>query len=223
MKSFAYIILISLSCPLFLNASLIFEKDRIVHQSSLDETEYIATFSFKNHGNKSVEILEVNSSCGCTTALPSKRVFEPGESGEISATFDYGSREGKQIKSIRIETDQETDPRIFLTIEVDIPTALHVSPSVVMWNRSTDSEFQAKEVTIESSLGESIEIVEVVASSDLFTHAVKVLENGKKFALAISPQNIPTDAKGILRGTFIVKTSFPNPTKGTLKVYAIVR
>ena len=100
------------------------------------KTEYTATFAFKNKGDAAVEIKEVNSSCGCTTALPSKRIFEPGESGEISATFDYGSREGKQVKSIRVETDQEKDPRIFLTLEVEIPTALEVSPSVVMWNRS---------------------------------------------------------------------------------------
>ena len=222
MKSFIYLILISFTCPLFLSASLIFEKERIVHQATLDETEYTATFPFKNQGDEAIKIMEVNSSCGCTTALPSKQVFEPGESGEISATFDYGSREGKQVKSIRVETDQETNPRIFLSLEVEIPTVLEVSPSVLMWNRATESDFQAKEVTIESFLDESIEIMEVVASSDLFKHEIKVLEDGKKFALVVEPQYIPADSKGIIRGTFIVKTNFPNPTKGTLKVYAIV-
>ena len=223
MKSFVLTILISLTCALILPASLIFEENRIVHEATLDETEFTATFAFKNIGDAAVEIKEVNSSCGCTTALPSKRIFEPGESGEISATFDYGSRKGKQVKSIRVETDQEKDPRIFLTLEVEIPTALEVSPSVVMWNRSAESEFKAKEVIIESSLDESIEIVEVVASSDLFKYEIKVLEDGIKFAMAIEPQNIPSDSKGILRGTFIVKTSLSNPTKGTIKVYAIVR
>ena len=62
----------------------------------------------------------------------------------------------------------------------------------------------------------------MVASSDQFIHEVKVLED-RKFALAVTPQNIPTDSKGIIRGTFVVKTSFSNPLKGTLKVYAIVR
>jgi hypothetical protein len=62
-----------------------------------------------------------------------------------------------------------------------------------------------------------------VASSDLFVYEVQVLEEGKKFALQITPQNIPTDLKGIIRGTFIVKTNLSNPTKGTLKIYAIVR
>jgi hypothetical protein len=223
MKSFLTTFLISITIPFAVSANLAFDIERIDHEATLDETEYKAVFPFTNRGNKAVEILDVKSSCGCTTAIPSKRVFQPGESGEISATFDYGSREGKQIKSIRVETNQDPNPQIALTLQVNIPTALEVSPSVVMWNRATESEFKAKEVTITSELDESVEIVEVIASSDLFSHEIKVLDAGKKFTLAITPKDIPADQKGILRGTFLIKTSLSNPTKSTLKVYAIIR
>lgn len=223
MKTLVSICLLSLWSVPFLSASLSFKESRITHTATLDETEFTATFPFTNEGDKPVKILEVNSSCGCTTALPSKKVFGPGESGEISATFDYGQREGKQTKSIRVETDQEKDARIFLTLEVTIPSIMEVSPSVVMWNRATENEFKSKEVTIESFVDQPIEIVNVVASSDLFTHEVVELVAGEKFAFVITPQNIPNDSKGIIRGTFVIKTNFPNPLKGTLKVYAIVR
>ncbi|MCB1121381.1 MAG: DUF1573 domain-containing protein [Verrucomicrobiae bacterium] len=209
--------------PLVLSANLDFEQDKIVHQATLDETEYVAKFPFTNTGTDSIEILKVASSCGCTTALPSQRVFKPGESGEITATFDYQSRQGKQIKTIRVETNQENDPRIELRLEVEIPTALEVSPSVVMWNRARETEMAPKEVIIQSNLPDPIEIVEVIGSSDLFSSEIKVMEAGKKFALSVVPENLPADAKGILRGTFLVKTNYANPTKSTLKVYAIVR
>ncbi|QXD24956.1 DUF1573 domain-containing protein [Opitutia bacterium ISCC 51] len=223
MKIFFLTLLLCLTLPFLATAKLQFEHERIVHEANLDETEYTAKFKFTNRGDKAITVKEVHSSCGCTTALPSKRLFEPGESGEISATFDYGQREGKQIKSIRVETDQEEESRIVLTLEVNIPSVMEVSPSVVMWNRSVDSEFKAKEVIIESHLNEPIEITEVIGSSDLFVQEVRVIEEGKKFALAVSPQNIPTDKKGILRGTFVIKTNFANPAKGTLKIYALVR
>lgn len=223
MKTIFPTLLLCVVVPCLASAKLHFENSSIVHKAALDETEYTATFAFTNRGNKPVTVKEVHSSCGCTTALPSKRVFEPGESGEISATFDYGPREGKQIKSIRVETDQEEEPRIVLTLEVTIPSVMEVSPSVVMWNRSVDKEYQTKEVIIESHLNDPLEITEVIGSSDLFAQEVKVLEAGRKFALAVTPQNIPADKKGILRGTFVVKTDFANPSKGTLKVYAIVR
>ena len=166
MKTFCSTLLVSLLCPLLVNAKLHFEEARIVHEANFDETEYTAHFKFTNKGDQSVLIKEVVSSCGCTTAMSSKRVYDPGESGEISATFDYGDREGKQIKSIRVETDQEEEPRIVLTMEVNIPSAMEVSPSVVMWNRSVDEELTAKEVIIESHLTDPIEITEVIASSD---------------------------------------------------------
>lgn len=223
MNTFVRIFLSILPFPALLNAGLTFPESKIVHEATLDESEYTGTFPFTNTGDKPVKIMEVNSSCGCTTALPSKRVFEPGESGEISATFTYGEREGKQVKSIRVETDDEKEARSFLTLEVNIPAVMEMSPSVVMWNRATETVFSAKEVTIESHLDEPIEIVDIVASSDLFSHDVKVIEKGKKFVVSIKPQNLPDDSKGILRGTFIVKTNFSNPLKGTLKIYAIVR
>lgn len=224
MKTFTTTIFLTLLGPLLSNAGLVFEEERVVHEANFEESEYTGTFAFTNKGDKPIKILEVNSSCGCTTALPSKQVFQPGESGEISATFDYGEREGKQIKSIRVETDQDGgDARIFLTLEVNIPSAMEYNPSVVMWNRARETELKPKEVIIESKMEEPIEILDIVASSDFFSHEIKVLEEGKKFALSIAPENIPVDHKGILRGTFVVKTSFANPLKGTLKVYAIVR
>jgi hypothetical protein len=100
---------------------------------------------------------------------------------------------------------------------------MEFSPSVVMWNRASDSNFKAKEVIIESKMEESIEIMEIVTSSDLFTHKVTEIEKGKKFSISIAPHNIPTESGGIIRGTFVVKTSLSNPLKGTFKVYAIVR
>lgn len=222
MKSVLIPLALGLLAPLIVSANLTFENEKIVHAATLDETEYKATFPFINTGEASIEILDVSSSCGCTTALPSKRVFSPGESGEISATFDYGGREGKHRKSIRVETNQEETEHIFLTLEVNIPTVMSVSPSVVMWNRKTESEFAAKEVTIESHIEGNLKIVEVVSSSEVFSHEVKVLKEGKKFSVAIKPEHLP-EKTPITRGTFIVKTSYSDPLKGTVKVYAIVR
>lgn len=223
MKNLFPTLFLCLTVPFLANGDLQFESSRIVHDATFDETEYTATFVFTNKGDKTVTLKDVQSSCGCTTALPSKQVFAPGESGEISATFDYGEREGKQMKSIRVETDQEENPRIVLNLEVNIPLVMEVSPTVVMWNRSADEKFSAKEVVIKSHFNEPVEITEVIGSSDLFSQEVRVIEAGKQFALSVTPQNIPTDKKGILRGTFVVKTNFPDPSKGTVKVYAIVR
>ena len=51
-----------------------------------------AVFAFENIGDKAFTITEVKSSCGCTTAALGKKTYAPGESGEINAKFNIGSR-----------------------------------------------------------------------------------------------------------------------------------
>ncbi len=222
MKAILTLVLGCLPLPIGASPALSFEVDEITHRASVEETEYKAVFPFTNMGAETVEILDVSSGCGCTTAVPNQRVFEPGESGEISATFDYGSREGKQVKSILVKTTQADNPDIVLTLEVTIPKTLVATPGVIMWNIANGQPVQAKTVIIESHLEYEVDVLEIVSSNDRFDHELEVLEKGKKFSLTIRPPDV-SEIEGIMRGTFLVKTSVPNPMKSTKKIYAIIR
>ena len=222
MKVLLPLVLGSLLLPMAASAALSFKVEKITHRATVEETEYTAVFPFTNEGVEAIEIIRVSSSCGCTTAMPSQRVFQPGESGEISASFDYGSREGKQVKSIQVETTQADNPGIQLTLEVTIPKTLVATPGVIIWNFAHEKSVQAKTVIIQSHLEDEVEVLEVVSSNERFDHQFKVLEKGRKFSLTIRPPDV-SEIEGILRGTFLVKTSLPNPMKSTKKIYAIVR
>ena len=211
-----------LPLPIGVSAALSFEVNKISHRATVEETEYKVEFPFTNKGGEAVEILEVSSGCGCTTAVPNQRVFEPGESGEISATFDYGSREGKQVKSILVKTTQADNPDIVLTLEVTIPKTLVATPGVIIWNMASEQPVQARTAIIESHLEYEVDVLEIVSSNERFDHELEVLEKGKKFSLTIRPPDV-SEIEGIMRGTFLVKTSIPNPMKSTKKIYAIVR
>lgn len=208
--------------PMGASAALSFEVDTITHRAAVEETVYTAVFPFTNTGEEAVEILEVSSSCGCTTVLPIQRVYAPGETGEIAATFDFGSREGKQVKSIRVETTQADNPDIHLTLEVAIPKTLVATPGVIMWNTSKEKSIQAKTAIIESHLEEEVDVLEIVSTNEQFDHEFEVLEKGRKFSLTILPPD-PSEIEGTMRGAFLVKTSVPNPLKSTKKIYAIIR
>lgn len=222
MKTILTLVLGCLLLPLGASAALSFEVNKISHRATVEETEYRAVFPFANKGGEAVEILEVSSGCGCTTAVPNQRVFEPGESGEISATFDYGSREGIQIKSILVKTSQADNPFIDLTLEVTIPKTLVVTPGVMIWNKASEQPVQAKTAIIESYLEDEVDVLEIVSSNERFHHEFEVLEKGKKYSLTIRPPDDP-EMEGIMRSSFLVKTSLPNPMKSTKKIYAIVR
>ena len=53
-------------------------------------------FSFTNASSAKVTILHVDTSCGCTTTNVAKKVYEPGASGELIATFNPLTRQGKE-------------------------------------------------------------------------------------------------------------------------------
>ncbi len=222
MKVLLTLVLGTLLLPMDASAALSFEVDKITHRAAVEETAYTAVFPFTNEGKEAVEIREVISGCGCTTAMPSQRVFEPGESGEISATFDYGSREGKQVKSIQVVTTSADNPGIQLTLEVTIPKTLVATPGVIMWNIAKEPSVQAKTVIIQSHLEDEVDVLEIVSTNESFHHELEVLEKGRKYSLSIRPPDI-SEIEGTVRGAFLVKTSIPNPMKSTKKIYAIVR
>jgi hypothetical protein len=63
------------------------------------------TFSFKNVGNRDITLVNVAASCGCTTPNWKGGAYKPGESGEITATYNAAS-EGPFNKTITVTTSE---------------------------------------------------------------------------------------------------------------------
>ncbi len=84
------------------------EFETMVHDyGKVDQkTKNPYTFKFKNVGDEPLEIKKVKPSCGCTAALISKKILEPGESGEIEVTFHSGNFKKDIRKTIYVETNE---------------------------------------------------------------------------------------------------------------------
>lgn len=88
--------------------------------------EFVRTkFEFTNTAKKSVHVLGVTTSCGCTEAWPSSSEVRAGDSGEIHVLFTVGKRSGLQEKEIVVATDESKEPtRLVLKIKLpDAPAA----------------------------------------------------------------------------------------------------
>lgn len=73
------------------------------------------TFKFKNTGNSSLIISNVNATCGCTVPKWSRKPIPPGKEGKIEVIFNSASKRGAIHKNIRIMTN--TQPNI-TTLEI---------------------------------------------------------------------------------------------------------
>lgn len=72
-------------------------------------------FRFKNTGNKPLVIAKVWAQCGCTVPETPQKPYAPGETGEISASFNSGGKQGMQVKEVYMSanTNPATNTLIF--------------------------------------------------------------------------------------------------------------
>lgn len=73
-------------------------------------TPKTATYEFINLGNKPVIISNVKVSCGCTSKSYSKEPIQPGQKGEIKASYN-AARSGKFNKTITVTLNDGSTPR----------------------------------------------------------------------------------------------------------------
>ena len=66
-------------------------------------------FVFTNNSKKSIQILTVKPSCGCTTPDWSKKEIKPGKEGFIVAEYNPKGRPGVFRKSLAVVSNSETN------------------------------------------------------------------------------------------------------------------
>lgn len=78
------------------------------------------TFVISNSGGDILKISNVKASCGCTAAKPEKDELKPGESTNISVTFNSKGRKGPQSKTVTVTTNDIEKPNTTLTIKCNV-------------------------------------------------------------------------------------------------------
>src|ERR1041385_9322702 len=104
-------------------AELKWEQNTIELHPGFNDKQAIAHFKYENVGKTVVHFKSVKASCGCTATQTQKEVVNPGEKGEITATYNIGGNTGVQTKTVTVQTD-DPDPKqstTILTLKTTIP------------------------------------------------------------------------------------------------------
>jgi hypothetical protein len=182
-----------------------------------EQTEVKAAFPFKNTGDHPVTITEVRPSCGCTTAVPDKKTYAPGESGEIAVVFHPGERTGKQEKYITVMTDEPNQPPTKLLFEINIRQCLAIQPRLLKWKLGGKP---SEKLIVLSGLP-SYPITEITAQDEpagTFSTRIEVVEKGQKYKLYIKP--ISTAKQ--LTSSLTINAKLANNTERKTEAYVYV-
>jgi hypothetical protein len=156
-----------------------------LHPTPADK-QAVGHFKYQNAGKTPVRFKSVHASCGCTTAQTQKDEVPPGQSGEITATFNIGDRTGTQVKTVTVETDDPTNSKTILTLRTIIPQQLEITPTFVFWKQGEKPD--PKQITVKAGKEFTVKHLKVTSSSPDFQTKIEEKGNGE-FKVDVQPQD----------------------------------
>ena len=186
MKTPIFAFTLSMIMCLGARAELKWEQTAIELHPAANDKQAIGHFKYQNTGKTPVHFKSVHPSCGCTTAQTQKDVVQPGDKGEITATFNIGDRTGTQIKTVTVETDEAPNQRTVLTLKAIIPQQLEISPTFVFWKQGEKPD--PKQISVKVGKDFTVKRIKVTSSTPNFQ--TKVEDTGKgEFKIDVTPQD----------------------------------
>jgi len=213
--------LIALTClaPVLCLGELQWKTKHLDLTTKPGDRDITAAFPFKNTGSTPVTIVQIQPSCGCTTANLSKRTYAPGESGVIQAVFNFGDRGGLQEKLVEVVTDEPSSRPVALTFRLTIPERITCDPRLLVWTKGGKPTEQSTIITATDAALKITSVETFGPTLESFTHRIETVEPGKKYRLFVRPN----DVAGVLDGSLNVQARFDDGTVQTFVVYALVK
>lgn len=169
---------------------------------AVDVSSVTTDFNFTNKGTKPVTITKAEPPCDCLKVQVSggKLKYAPGESGVIRITFDLGNSTGTVDKAmpIYLDADPEDKPSVVLTLRAHIPTLVGVEPATVRWELG-GSKMEPQTIQIRMSGDKPIHVTGIKPTSDAFSYELKMLEDGRKYDVIVTPLSLKAAGISIIR------------------------
>jgi len=87
---------------------------------AVDEGEVVShTYTFTNSGDETLVLSNAKGSCGCTVPNWPREPIAPGQSGEITVTFNSKGKKGKRNQKVTI-TANTNPPQTFIYLTGDV-------------------------------------------------------------------------------------------------------
>lgn len=203
-------------------AQLSWDKNEIDVKLTIDDAQGIARFPFKNSGKYPVQIFNVETSCPCTTAQSDKTLYNPGDSGFITATYGVGFANGIQDEKIKVTTDDKANSPVPLTMKVVLPEVLKLDPPAVSWK--VGEVPSPKTILVDVVTEHEINVTTAMClpkrhqHSVLFNTKLQTLVPHKQYLVTIIPESTASPTEGVIS----IVTDYPKfQVKRALAIAAI--
>lgn len=124
--------------------------DEIEHDfgTILDIEDQEKVFRFTNAGRDPLIIGEIKSTCGCTVPDIQKKIYRPGEAGELTVRYNPHHKRGFDSRSVTIETNDSTQPSVRLTIKAHVKQLIVIEPTMLQFGQVDKGKSKQMEIYV---------------------------------------------------------------------------
>jgi hypothetical protein len=215
MKTRILTVTLSILLAVAARAELKWEQNTIELHPSSGDKQAVAHFKYENVGTTPVRFKSVKASCGCTTTQTQKEVVNPGEKGEVVATFNIGDRTGQQMKTVTVQTDDPnpTQATTILTLKANITPALEIKPTFVYW--TSGEAPKTKKISIKAAKEFPVKEITVKSNSQNFESKMEAGKPGE-WTLEVTPK----DTSHPMGTALLLQTDYPKDAPKSFYVNA---
>ena len=105
-------------------------------------------FHFTNTGRDALIIGEVKSTCGCTVPDIVKKIYQPGESGEIVVKYNPHGKRGHDSRSVTVQTNAASQPTAKLTIKANVLRVVELEPTMLQFGQVDKGKSKQMEIWV---------------------------------------------------------------------------
>jgi hypothetical protein len=150
-------------------------------------------FPFKNDGDKPVTISRYDSGCGCLSGKleGNKKTYAPDEKGVVHMEIDSTNLHGLVEKQLGIWVEGNGEqPAATLSVAITVPDLIKLEPKTLHWNLG--EEPVAKTIVVTMNYSEPVRITGLSGTDPQFTEKFKVIEDGRKYEIEVTPSDTAT-------------------------------
>ena len=139
--------------------AIIFASETCDLGSVVQGEQPVCDFAFTNVGSGELRILQVEPTCGCTTALLSSTLVRSGEHGTIRTVFDSENFSGEVHKEIEVRTSDPGRPTITLRLTALVEPEVEFEPAAVTFDAVRPGTVLRQSVALTNRRAEAVRIL----------------------------------------------------------------
>ena len=154
-------------------------------------------FTFKNHGDKPVKILSLESGCHCLNASLDKPEYLAGETGKGKAEFKVGSFVGEHEKVITVTTNDPAQEEWTIPFLLTVPEVVSIDPKNVQW--WVGEAASPKVITVKVNGPDPMKILNITSTRETVTFEWKPVTEGREYNITVTPKSTADIVIGALK------------------------